>query len=49
LSGWWHIWTRQQFGLMATGILVLTALWEWVSLNGGWQQWLPLPKPVKKA
>ncbi|MEQ1725032.1 MAG: low temperature requirement protein A [Sphingopyxis sp.] len=28
-------------GVAAAGALIVTALWEWSSLHGGWQRWLP--------
>ena len=27
--------------MLATAALLLTAVWEWLSLNGGWQRWAP--------
>jgi low temperature requirement protein LtrA len=34
-------WQPLTIGLAATGALILTAIWEWFSLNGGWQKWAP--------
>jgi hypothetical protein len=28
-------------GIAATGAMISTAVWEWFSLNGGWQRWIP--------
>ena len=33
-------------GALATAILILTAVWEWLSLNGGWQRWAPWMQPL---
>lgn len=40
----WAWWTHPQplaVAMLATGTLLLTAQWEWLSLNGGWQRWAP--------
>ncbi|CAM3062597.1 Low temperature requirement protein A [Sphingomonas antarctica] len=29
------------FGVAMLGVLVATAMWEWGSLNGGWERWAP--------
>lgn len=34
-------WTQLTVGALVMGALVLTAGWEWLSLNGGWQRWMP--------
>ncbi len=33
-------------GAWATAILILTSVWEWLSLHGGWQRWTPWMEPV---
>lgn len=40
----WAWWTHPQplgVAMLVTAALLLTALWEWLSLNGGWQRWAP--------
>jgi low temperature requirement protein LtrA len=38
----WHgSWTTLETGRAATSVLIATAIWEWLSLNGGWQRWAP--------
>ena len=34
-------WTPLTTEGAALGALVMTAVWEWFSLNGGWRRWLP--------
>ncbi len=34
-------WQPLTVAISTTGALVLTAIWEWFSLNGGWQKWAP--------
>jgi low temperature requirement protein LtrA len=34
-------WSPIVIGAAATGALIVTAVWEWFSLNGGWQRWTP--------
>lgn len=34
-------WSPLAIGLAATGALIVTAMWEWFSLHGGWQRWAP--------
>lgn len=34
-------WTPLGVGAAATFALVASAIWEWFSLNGGWQRWAP--------
>jgi low temperature requirement protein LtrA len=34
-------WTPLTIGMAATGALILTAVWEWFSINGGWRRWTP--------
>jgi low temperature requirement protein LtrA len=41
----WH-WQPLTIGISATATLIATALWEWFSLNGGWQRWAPWMGPV---
>ena len=44
-------WTPLAVGVAATAALIATAAWEWVSLNGGWQRWMPWigPKSSQNA
>ena len=35
-------------GVATTGALMATAVWEWFSLNGGWQRWTPWIMPNHK-
>lgn len=39
--GWFGHWQPLTLGIAVTGALILTALWEWFSLHGGWQRWTP--------
>lgn len=41
VGGWFGHWQPLTLGLAATATLIATALWEWFSLNGGWQRWAP--------
>lgn len=41
VAGWIGHWQPLTIGLLATATLIVTALWEWFSLHGGWQRWLP--------
>jgi low temperature requirement protein LtrA len=41
IGAWQGHWTPLATGAAATGALIATALWEWFSLNGGWQRWTP--------
>ena len=47
LGLWTHFsaFTILQLGTWTTGILILTATWEWFSLHGGWRRWLLGEKP----
>lgn len=38
--------TILETGALATAILILTGMWEWLSLNGGWQRWAPWMEPM---
>lgn len=38
--------TTLEASALATGALILTSLWEWLSLHGGWQRWAPWMEPV---
>lgn len=40
-GSWWWQWQPLTIGMSATGALVATAIWEWLSLHGGWQRWAP--------
>lgn len=46
ICSWLGEWTVLTTGALATATLILTAIWEWLSLNGGWQRWAPWMKPV---
>lgn len=34
-------WSNLLIGSAVTIALIVTAIWEWLSLNGGWRHWLP--------
>lgn len=34
-------WQPLTVGMLATASLIMTAIWEWFSLHGGWQRWAP--------
>ena len=38
---WRGGWSTLATGRAATAVLIMTAIWEWLSLNGGWQRWAP--------
>ena len=40
-GSWWWQWQPLTVGMSATGALVATAIWEWLSLHGGWQRSAP--------
>jgi low temperature requirement protein LtrA len=40
-GGYAGSWQPLTIAISATAALVLTAIWEWFSLNGGWRRWLP--------
>lgn len=46
VSAWATGMTVLAAGALATAILVFTAMWEWLSLNGGWQRWTPWMQPI---
>lgn len=46
VTSWFGGWTMLTTGTLATATLILTAIWEWLSLNGGWQRWAPWMEPV---
>lgn len=39
-------WQPLAVGLAATGALICTAIWEWLSLHGGWERWAPWMGPL---
>lgn len=41
VGGLFGHWQPLTLGIAATATLIATALWEWFSLNGGWQRWAP--------
>ena len=41
ITGWYLGWQPLTFSLAATLSLLATAVWERLSLNGGWQRWAP--------
>lgn len=43
--GWFGHWQPLAIGMAATGALILTAIWEWMSLHGGYQRWAPWMEP----
>jgi low temperature requirement protein LtrA len=40
-AGWWLHWDPLSIGIAVAAALIATAVWEWFSLNGGWQRWTP--------
>ena len=41
VAGYVLDWSPLTVGALATVALIATAVWEWFSLNGGWQRWAP--------
>jgi low temperature requirement protein LtrA len=41
IAGWSLHWMPLTIGMLAALSLVVTATWEWFSLNGGWKRWTP--------
>ena len=41
VSGWGFGWNALVIGIAATLALIATAIWEWLSLHGGWERWAP--------
>lgn len=41
VASWTFHWQPLTIGISATATMIATALWEWMSLNGGWQRWAP--------
>jgi low temperature requirement protein LtrA len=41
IGGRYGHWEPLTIGAAVTAALIVTALWEWFSLNGGWQRWTP--------
>ena len=33
-------------GIAGVSALIVTALWEWFSLHGGWEKWAPWSAPL---
>jgi low temperature requirement protein LtrA len=46
LGGWFGHWQPLTIGISATAALVMTAIWEWFSLHGGWERWAPWMGPL---
>lgn len=46
LGGWFGHWQPLTLGIAATAALIMTAIWEWLSLHGGWQRWAPWLGPL---
>lgn len=44
--GFWFGWQPLTIGGFATASLILTAIWEWLSLHGGWQRFAPWMGPL---
>ncbi len=40
-AAWFGHWQPLTLGMGVFGALLFTAIWEWGSLNGGWQRWAP--------
>ena len=41
IGGWWLHLDPLGIGALSAAALIVTAVWEWFSLNGGWQRWAP--------
>ncbi len=41
VEGYRSQWQALTIGACATFALLVTAMWEWFSLQGGWQRWMP--------
>ncbi len=41
IGGWVAHLDPLTIGALASAALIITAVWEWFSLNGGWQRWTP--------
>lgn len=46
VTGWLSHWQPLTIGMAATATLIGTAVWEWFSLNGGYQRWAPWMRPL---
>jgi low temperature requirement protein LtrA len=46
LWGWLGHWQPLTLGIATTAVLIATAVWEWLSLHGGWQRWAPWLAPL---
>jgi len=46
VGGWFGHWQPLTIGISATAALIMTAVWEWFSLNGGYQRWAPWMGPL---
>lgn len=46
LGGWFGHWQPVTIGMATTAALIFTAIWEWFSLNGGYQRWAPWMGPL---
>jgi low temperature requirement protein LtrA len=46
LGGWYGHWQPLTIGTATTAALILTAIWEWFSLHGGYQRWAPWLGPL---
>ncbi len=46
VAGWFGHWQPLTLGIAATSVLIATAIWEWLSANGGWQRWAPWMAPL---
>lgn len=41
IAGWLMDLSNLALSWLTTGCMVVTAMWEWFSLHGGWQRWAP--------
>jgi len=46
IAGWYWDWRAFTLGLAVSVALIVTAMWEWFSLNGGWKRWTPWAAPL---
>ena len=48
IVGWKFGWASLTVGVSVAIALILTAIWEWFSINGGWKRWIPWISTTRK-
>jgi low temperature requirement protein LtrA len=43
---YWGQWSLLMVAYAVTAAMIATAVWEWLSLHGGWQRWAPWMEPL---